>query len=95
MSQSDFGIIDPNTKDGATLATDLNNWRNAIHSAHKGSAAPIYASAGMLWVDDLNDPTWEIKFFDGNDWITLRTIDTANNVAVSPGSLSKILVFGG
>jgi len=34
MAQYDFGTIDPNTKSGTALASDLNSWRNAVHSTH-------------------------------------------------------------
>jgi microcystin-dependent protein len=88
MSQFDPGTIDPNTKDGATLASDINNWRDALHSSHRGTTAPGYASAGMLWVDDSAGTTWELKFYDGADWISLFTIDTTNN-KTQLGSWSK------
>ena len=81
MSQYDPGTIDPNTKDGASLATDINNWRDALHSSHRGSTSPGYASAGMLWIDDSGGTNWELKFYDGADWISLFTIDTANNTS--------------
>ena len=81
MSQFDLGTIDPNTKDGASLASDLNNWRDALNSLHRGTTAPTYALAGTLWVDDSADPTWELKFYDGAGWTYLFTIDTANNKA--------------
>jgi hypothetical protein len=81
MSQFDLGTIDPNTKDGASLASDLTNWRSALHSSHKGSTAPGYAISGMLWVDDSADPTWNLKFYDGNDWIVINTIDISTNTA--------------
>lgn len=86
MSQSDFGIIDPNIKDGATLATDLNSWRTALHSSHKGPAEPAYKIAGMLWVDDTNNPNWDLKFYDGSDWIIISTIDTTGNTSSGQSS---------
>ena len=79
MSQYDPGTIDPNTKDGASLASDLNSWRDALHSLHRGASAPGYASGGMLWVDDSADPIWVLKFYDGGAWINLFTVDTTNN----------------
>ena len=83
MSQYDPGTIDPNTKDGASLASDLNSWRDALHSLHRGVTSPGYASAGMLWVDDSADPIWELKLYDGTAWISLLTIDTNNNTSSS------------
>lgn len=52
MSQYDFGTIDPNTKDGTQLAADLNAWRDALHTTHKGATRPTYAQAGTLWLDN-------------------------------------------
>ena len=88
MSQFDLGTIDPNTKDGATLATDLNSWRSALHSSHKGASAPGYAISGMTWVDDSADPIWNIKFYDGNDWIIINTVDITNNTSSAQSSSS-------
>jgi hypothetical protein len=88
MSQFDLGTIDPNTKDGASLATDLNSWRSALHSSHRGATVPDYAIAGMLWVDDSAGANWELKFYDGADWISLFTIDTAANTTSGQASSS-------
>jgi len=78
MSQSDFGTIDPNTKSGATLATDLNAWRDALHSLHKGAARPSYVAAGTLWIDDAATP-WLLKLYDGADDITLGSVNATTN----------------
>jgi hypothetical protein len=80
MSQYDFGTIDPNTKSGTALATDLNSWRNALHSTHGGSSAPSYITAGMLWVDT-TAANYELKMYDGAQSITVAVIDATNNVA--------------
>jgi hypothetical protein len=80
MSQYDFGTIDPNTKSGTALATDLNSWRNALHSTHGGSSAPSYITAGMLWVDTTS-ANYELKMYDGAQSITVAVIDATNNVA--------------
>ena len=80
MSQFDFGTIDPATKSGTQLASDLNAWRDALHSGHKGSAAPSYAASGTLWIDDSANPSWTLKLYDGTDWIDLGTLDTTSNV---------------
>lgn len=80
MSQYDFGTIDPNTKSGTALATDLNSWRDALHSTHGGSSAPSYITAGMLWVDTTS-ANYELKMYDGAQSITVAVIDATNNVA--------------
>jgi hypothetical protein len=79
MSQYDFGTIDPETKSGTQLSSDLNNWRNALHSAHKGASAPAYASAGTLWLDDTTSSAWKLNVYDGTDWIPIVTVDSTNN----------------
>lgn len=80
MAQYDFGTIDPNTKSGTALATDLNSWRSALHSTHSGATAPSYLVAGMLWADTTSS-NYELKMYDGAQWITVGIIDATNNVA--------------
>jgi len=80
MSQYDFGTIDPNTKSGTALATDLNSWRNALHTTHGGSTAPSYITAGMLWLDTTS-ANYELKLYDGAQSITVAIIDATNNVS--------------
>jgi hypothetical protein len=92
MSQFDFGTIDPNTKSGTALASDLNSFRTALHSTHSGSTAPSYLVAGMLWADTTS-ANYELKQYDGAQWITLAIIDATNNVArvaVDPAETSYI-----
>ena len=80
MSQYDFGTIDPNTKSGTALATDLNSWRTALHSTHGGSTAPSYITAGMLWIDTTS-ANYKLKLYDGAQSIDVAIIDATNNVA--------------
>lgn len=80
MAQYDFGAIDPNTKSGTALATDLNSYRSAVNSMHSGSSAPSYITAGMMWVDTTS-ANYEIKLYDGAQSITVAIIDATNNVA--------------
>lgn len=92
MAQYDFGTIDPNTKSGTALATDLNSYRNAVNSMHSGSAAPSYITAGMMWVDTTS-ADYEVKLYDGAQSITVAIIDATNNVArvaVDPAETSYI-----
>ena len=76
--------INPATKSGSTLAADLSGsskWRDALHSLHKGSSTPSYIQAGMLWVDDSNDPVWSLYLYDGADNILISNINTTTNSA--------------
>ena len=76
MTQLDFGTIDPDNTDGTELASMLNNWRDTVHSLHKGSAQPSYAVAGQLWIKDSVSP-WEVYCFDGLNDILIGTLDTS------------------
>lgn len=76
MSQYNFGTINPATKTGTALANDLNSWRDAVHTLHRGSSRPSYAVAGMHWIDDSTTP-WALKIFDGVS--TDTTIATYNS----------------
>lgn len=92
MAQYDFGTIDPNTKSGTALASDLNSWRSALHSTHSGATAPSYLVAGMLWADTTS-ANYELKMYDGAQWINIAVIDATNNVArvaVDPAETSYI-----
>jgi hypothetical protein len=80
MAQYDFGTIDPNTKSGTALASDLNSWRNAVHSTHSAATAPSYLVAGMLWADTTS-ANYELKMYDGAQWIPVAILDATNNVA--------------
>ncbi|GAA2888203.1 hypothetical protein GGQ99_004808 [Aminobacter niigataensis] len=97
MSQFDFGTLDPNIKSGTALATDLNSWRNALHTGHKGAAAPGYAVAGLTWLDDTLDPLWLVKRYDGTSWIVIEAIDITNNLAWTPtvGERQRFPLAGG
>lgn len=68
MSQFDFGTIDPATKNGTELAADLNSWRTALHTQHRGSGRPSYADTnfgGLGWLDDSSDPVWVYRIHNG------------------------------
>jgi hypothetical protein len=64
MSQYDFGVIDPYVVDGVQLADMLNQWRDAIHSWHRGPARPSYAVPGMMWINDTGGATnWVVNVY--------------------------------
>lgn len=87
MSQFDFGTIDPNSKSGAQLALDLNKFRDALNSGHKGSVRPSYAQAGMQWVRETSSTQWDLMFFDGDTDFAIRSINpTTNTLLQIPSS---------
>lgn len=64
MSQFDFGVIDPYVVDGVQLADDLNQFRDALFSYHRGPTRPPYAVPGMLWVNDAAGPAnWILNVY--------------------------------
>lgn len=95
MSQFDFGTMNPATESGTQLAADLNAWRTALHSMHRGSARPAYAVAGLFWLKDSVTP-WVLYCFDGADDIKIGTINATSNVFVpSFGALSGLVMADG
>jgi hypothetical protein len=79
MSQFDFATIDPNAKSGTQLAVDLNNWRDALHSCHRGAERPAYAQGGMLWVRETSSEQWDLMFYDGDTDFVLRSVNPTTN----------------
>lgn len=75
MSQFDFGTIDPNTKSGTQLASDLNDFRDALNSGHSGATRPVYAQAGTHWVRTVSSTQWDLVFYDGTADYTLRSVN--------------------
>jgi hypothetical protein len=79
MAQFDFGTINPVTKSGSVLATDLNSFRDALNSMHSGLTRPTYAVNGTVWLDT-SGSRGLIKYYDGQDDIVLGAVDTTNNL---------------
>ena len=79
MSQFDFGTINPDLKSGSGLASDLNSWRDALHSLHRGSTRPTYAVQGMMWIDDTANP-WLIKMYSGTADTVLASFNPTTGV---------------
>ncbi|MAX33214.1 MAG: hypothetical protein CME72_09140 [Halomonadaceae bacterium] len=84
MSQSDFGTLDPNTVSGTQLAVFLNNFRDALHSQHRGASRPTYVVGGMIWVKEVSSTRWDIMLYDGTNDILLRSVnpDTGATIAL-------------
>ena len=103
MTQFNFGTIVASQKSGAGLASDLNAWRDAMHSGHKGPSVPTYKVAGMSWVNDVSAP-WQDNVWDGAanalrgfiDPVTHR-YSVAGNFAISypsGGAVAKLSDWG-
>ena len=78
MAQHDYIIINQGFP---AFRTDLNNCLNTIATANSGTTAPTTLYTGLQWLDttDAGSDSLEMKFYDGADWITMYTIDTATN----------------
>jgi hypothetical protein len=63
---------------GSGYRTKDNDGKKAILNHHKGSTAPSYAEAGMIWLDDAATP-WLLKFYDGADWIIMAAVNATSN----------------
>lgn len=75
MSQFDYGTIDPNSKSGPQLALDLNQFRDALNSGHRGASRPPYARSGMSWVQEVSAERWDLMIFDGSTDHLLRSVN--------------------
>ncbi len=65
-------------KSGLVYRLEDNDGKKALLTHHKGAAAPAYAEAGMIWLDDSATP-WTLKFYDGGDWIALGALHAGHN----------------
>jgi hypothetical protein len=65
-------------KSGLTYRQEDNDGKQALLNHHKGSGAPAYAEAGMIWLDDGATP-WLLKAYDGADWIVLGAVNASAN----------------
>lgn len=84
MSQFDFGTINPDTKTGTDLASDLGSWRDALNSLHRGATRPAYAAGGMLWVREVSGTLWELNIFDGTNDVVIARINPSTGVFSLP-----------
>lgn len=64
------------------LDSIMPQWRDALHSCHKGNTRPTYALPGTLWIDDSQTP-WALNLFTGTDDVVLGTVDAENNLFTS------------
>lgn len=78
MSQYDFGNLSSPLSGTTFFDSNLEPWRNALHSLHSGSSRPSYVTAGMLWLNTTTNP-WILNLFDGSDDIPAGTFNTSTN----------------
>lgn len=98
MTQYDWGTINPATKSGSALASDLDSYRTASNSGHRGASRPSYVVAGMRWVKVVSGTTEELYFYDGADDILLGTVNPTTNVFtpyLGPGSVPASAISAG
>lgn len=77
MSQSVFNDIDPNVTSGTELATLLNDFKDALLTVNSGATAPTYLQVGTQWLDSSVSGKLTMKQYNGTNWISEYTIDTA------------------
>lgn len=65
-------------KSGLVYRQEDNDGKKALLTQHKGAAAPSYAEAGTLWLDDSATP-WRLKCYDGSDWIVIGALHAGQN----------------
>lgn len=78
MSQFDFGDLESPLSGTALINSNLEPWRDTLHSQHSGNSVPPYVVAGMIWWNTTTNP-WVLNAFDGSDNIELGKLDTSLN----------------
>ncbi len=87
--------IDPKVTNGTQLAANISDWRQAVLSLHQGTARPVYAVVGTLWIDTASSP-WKLCVFDGARDVLLGRIDAkAHHFAGADASTPRPVVAGG
>jgi hypothetical protein len=94
MSQFNFGTIVASTKSGSGLAADLNAWRDALHTQHKGPARPSYAVPGLGWLKDIDTP-WIDFVYDGVSDAVRGFINPDTHRYALAGNAAQTIASGG
>ena len=76
MAQHDYNIANQSFP---SFRTDLNNVLSAINTSNSGTSRPTSAVAGTVWLDTTNATNPTLKFYDGNDDISLAQFDYSAN----------------
>ena len=56
MTQFDMGNLQSPMSGEVLINHNLEPWRDALNSMHKGDSRPAYAVAGLMWLDDATNP---------------------------------------
>lgn len=86
MAQGIFPDINPATTSGNQLATILNSFKDSVASNHSGTSRPANLAAGGTWLDTTNDPTWELKIYDGSSDYIIATLNTSTGIVSVPNT---------
>lgn len=78
MTQTNLPVMTSPTT-GTELVNNLYDWRDSLHTLHKGNSAPPYAQQGMLWVNDTDPNNWMLMMFQGSTSIALGTFNVVAN----------------
>ena len=79
MSQFDFGDLSSPLSGTNFFDSNLEPWRDALHTSHSGSSRPSYVVNGTFWLDTTTTP-YNYNMFDGTDDILIGTINATTNV---------------
>ena len=82
--------INPSTKTGSVLASDLSSWRDSLHTCHSGTIRPTWAKAGTTWINTSATP-WLVNIYDGTQDVVVGTLNATTHNFI-PGS-SAAAVF--
>lgn len=85
MTQNNLPVMTSPTS-GAQLVSNLEDWRDSLHSMHSGTVRPDYVLPQMMWIDTSATP-WVLKVFQGSDDIIMGTLDPTT-LNFTPSSLS-------
>lgn len=95
MTQYSFGTINPTTKNGTDLASDLNQFRDALLTQHSGASRPSYVQPGMQWLNTASPTIWKLYLFDGTDDILIGNYDVANNYFKPANTRQEVIKTAG
>lgn len=82
MSQNTVTIPTSGTLSGAALVAGINAAFDTLATNFLGAAAPSLPKGGQFWINNAVPALWPVQIYDGAQWISLGSIDTANNTFV-------------
>lgn len=84
MPQFDFGDLESPLNGATFINSNLEPWRDALHTTHSGNSRPTYVQAGMIWLNTTTNP-WVLNLYDGADDIPFGTLNTTSHVFTASG----------